>query len=178
MDPSDFHLARRAANGDQGAFRQILERHYNMIYALAYRYFGNMADAEDVTQEICLRLAESMRGFEGRSKFSTWIYRVTLNACRDHTRHQQGQQKLERTSAEVTYMQTAASQETAHQVTWLYETIGTLEPSLKETVLLVLSQELTHREAAEILGVAENTVSWRMHEVKKRLRALAELADA
>ena len=74
-------------------------------------------------------------------------------------------------------MQAADWKDTANKVAWLHEAIGALDPTMKETVLLVVAEELSHREAAEILGVAEKTVSWRMHEARKHLKGMLESAD-
>jgi RNA polymerase sigma-70 factor (ECF subfamily) len=176
MAPSDLELAERAAKGEREAFRQLLERHYALIYRLSYRFFGNMADAEDITQEICLGLAAKIIKFEGRSRFSTWLYTVAINACRDHERRRRKIKSLEETSMICTAHRMADFEDSEIKEKWLYEAINSLEVQLKETVLLVLAEELSHREAAEILGIAESTVSWRMHEARKRLKALVESA--
>jgi RNA polymerase sigma-70 factor (ECF subfamily) len=177
MSASDLDLAQRAANGDRDAFRELLERHYDLLYRLAYRFFGNVADAEDVVQEICLSLASRIGGFEGRSQFSTWLYRVAINACRDHARRQTNIRVLESASAALAECQASDLQDSERKVRWLYDAIAGLDASLRETVLLILGEELTHREAAEVLGIAETTVSWRMHEVRKRLKLLVVSAD-
>src|SRR5687767_14176509 len=139
MASSDFHLAQRAANGERDAFRQLLERHYAMLYRMAYRYFGDVANAEDVAQEVCLSLAAKIRSFEGRSKFSTWLYQVAINTCRDHARRQMSIKAFEGASATIAQQQATEWQETAGNVKWLYEAIDTLDATLKETVLLVLA---------------------------------------
>jgi len=88
MTIADDELALRAARGEAAAFRLLLERHYGLLYRVAYRFFGSMAEAEDVAQEIALSLASKVRLFRGESRFSTWLYRVAVNACRDHARRQ------------------------------------------------------------------------------------------
>src|SRR5262245_58103123 len=95
MDMSDLDLARRAKNGDGTAFRLLLERHYDAIFRLARRLLGSAAEAEDLAQEICLGLAARIASFKGESQFSTWLYRVVLNACRDHRRKQASQARYQ-----------------------------------------------------------------------------------
>jgi RNA polymerase sigma-70 factor (ECF subfamily) len=73
---SDEELAARARNGDEAAFRQVLERHYDRLYRIAYRFFGSAVEAEDVAQDICMALAARIRTFRGDSRFSTWLYAV------------------------------------------------------------------------------------------------------
>jgi len=177
MNPSDLDLARKAANGERDAFQPLLERHYDMLYRLAYRFFGSVAEAEDVTHEICLGLASRIGGFQGRSQFTTWLYRVAINACRDHARRESNARKFAGASAAFAEMQAADWQDTENKVAWLHEAIATLDPAMKETVLLVVAEDLSHRQAAEILGIAETTVSWRMHEARKRLKAMVESAN-
>ena len=177
MNPSDLDLARRAATGERDAFQALLERHYDLLYRLAYRFFGNVAEAEDVTHEICLGLASKIGGFQGRSQFTTWLYRVAINACRDHARRENNIKKFAGAAAAFAEQRASDWQDTEHKVTWLHEAIGSLDPSMKETVLLVVVEELSHRQAAEILGIAESTVSWRMYEAKKRLKAMVESAN-
>ena len=67
--------------------------------------------------------------------------------------------------------------DSSDKVRWLYRSLDRLDPTLKETALLVLAEEMSHAQAGEVLGVAESTVSWRMHEVKKRLKTIARSAD-
>ena len=74
MATSDNALAERAAGGDRDAFRVLLERHYDRMYRLAYRYCGRHADAEDITQDICLALPAKLRSFKGSAQFTTWLY--------------------------------------------------------------------------------------------------------
>jgi RNA polymerase sigma-70 factor (ECF subfamily) len=172
MDVSDLDLARRAKNGDAAAFRLLLERHYAMIYRLAYRFLGTSADAEDAAQGICLGLAGKIAGFKGESRFSTWLYRVVVNACRDERR-----KMVSRDRYQAAYMALAAHEaadwaDGESRKAWLSDALGRLDDPLRETALLVVGEELSHAEAAAILGIAEATVSWRMHEVKKRLKSM------
>jgi RNA polymerase sigma-70 factor (ECF subfamily) len=172
MDVSDLDLARRAKNGDAAAFRLLLERHYAMIYRLSYRFLGTAADAEDAAQDICLALASKLLRFKGESRFSTWLYRVVVNACRDERR-----KMVSRNRYQAAYMALAAHAaadwaDGESRKTWLNNALGRLDESLRETAFLVVGEDLSHAEVAEILGIAETTVSWRMHEVKKRLKSM------
>lgn len=169
---SDALLALRARDGERDAFRQLLERHYDLIYRVAYRFFGNAADAEDVAQDVCVGLCDKLRSYRGEARFTTWLYRVALNACRDRARRHAAVRSLHETYAEVSDLIEAGGRETACRLSWVYEALSSLDPALRETALLVLAEDMSHAEAAEILGVKEATVSWRMHEVRKRLKAL------
>jgi RNA polymerase sigma-70 factor, ECF subfamily len=169
---TDLELAERARDGDRNAFRQLLERHYDSAYRVALRITGSVPDAEDVAQDICLALPKKLRSFRGESRFSTWLYTVVVNACRDHQRHRSVTDTLHANYAVVYEFNSGDQLDDANRLSWLSEAITALEPVLRETAVLVLSEDLSHREAAEVLGCAESTVSWRMHEVRKKLSTL------
>ncbi len=84
----DAELVEKAVSGDRRAFGQLVERHYDFVHAVAWRWSGNAADAEDIAQDVCVRLGTAVRGFRGTSRFRTWLYTLTLNAARDHKRRQ------------------------------------------------------------------------------------------
>jgi RNA polymerase sigma-70 factor, ECF subfamily len=171
---SDEDLASAAAQGDGAAFRRLLERHYDRVYRVAYRFLGSRAEAEDAAQDICLALAGKVRSFGGRSRFSTWLYAVAINACRDRARKKAGGLRHEGAYAVAAEMRSADWADSGRRTRWLYQALDRLDPGLKETALLVLAEEMSHAEAGAVLGVKEKTVSWRMHEVKKRLQAMAK----
>lgn len=171
---SDEELASRAREGDESAFRAVLERHYNRLYRIAYRFFGTADEAEDVAQDVCLTLARQIGSFRGTAKFSTWLYAVAVNACRDHARRRASQQRLQSAFAALAEHRQADWADSDLRSRWLYQALDALDPALKETALLVLAEDLSHAEAGEALGVKESTVSWRMHEVKKKLKAMAD----
>ena len=171
---SDTDLARRARDGDREAFRQLLEAHYDLIFRIAARFTGSAHDAEDIAQDVCLTLADRLRSFRGEARFTTWLYRVALNACRDFARRQKTARTLQANYAVFREMDEDDARDTATRSNWLAEAVTALDPALKETVLLVVGEELSHAEAAKVLGCAETTVSWRMHEARKKLRVFAE----
>ena len=177
MTTDDDELAISAGAGDAQAFRVLLERHYDRIYRLAFRFFGNREDAEDITQDICLALPKKLRSFAGRARFTTWIYQVVINACRDHVRSRQSKTALNEAYVEVSELRRAGAEATRAQVNWLYAALGQLSDDLRETAILVLGEEFTHAQAGELLGIKETTVSWRMHEIRKQLKAMAENGD-
>ena len=86
MEPSDEELCRRIAARDADAFEVMVERHQGRAYRLASSILGNEADARDVSQDAFIRLYESAGRFDGRSRFSTWFYRILVNLCIDHQR--------------------------------------------------------------------------------------------
>jgi RNA polymerase sigma-70 factor (ECF subfamily) len=88
MTLTDEELVARAKAGDLDGFNQLVTRWERPIYALAYRTLGREEDARDVVQEAFLRAYRGLRGFKGEAKFSSWLYRITLNLCRDWSRRE------------------------------------------------------------------------------------------
>ena len=173
----DGALAAAALLGDREAFARLVERHYDLIYRLAYRYLRSAADAEDIAQDVCITLATKLSHFKGRSRFTTWLSSIVINACRDSLRRRKSSDRLTASYAVQRSLEEAEHDGRKDQSRWLDGALKELEPSLRETVILVLAEDLSHAEAAEILGCAESTVSWRMHMAKKRLRASMDKDD-
>lgn len=171
---TDLELARRAGNGDKAAFQEILERHYDTVYRIAVRFTGNEADGADIAQDVCLSLADKIASFRGKSQFSTWLYRIVINACRDFARRQKTVHTLQDNYAVFRERDDADTRHNAERRDWLNETVQGLPPQLRETALLVLGEDLNHADAARALGCAESTVSWRMHKVRKKLKELVD----
>ena len=174
MDTGDQDLAKSAAQGDAASFKALLERHYETVYAVAYRYSGQREDAEDIAQDVCLSLATKLRSYRGEARFKTWLYRITVNAARDLHRKRAASGRLNETYAELTDLARGEAAQTATEIAWLYECLDRLAEPTRETAVLVLAEGMSHKQAAEVLEVKESTVSWRMHELKKQLKAFAE----
>src|ERR687884_2333870 len=88
MTWTDEELVARSRGGDVESFNQLILRWERPIYALAYRVIGREEDARDVCQEAFLRAFRALKGFKGQAKFSSWLYRITLNLCRDWIRRE------------------------------------------------------------------------------------------
>ena len=95
MVATDEELVARSMNGDVDSFNQLVLRWERPIYALAYRVIGRDEDARDVAQETFLRAFRALPGFKGQAKFSSWIYRIALNLCRDWIRRKKRQPLVE-----------------------------------------------------------------------------------
>lgn len=173
METSDEALALAAATGDREAFAALVSRHYERILRLAWRLLGSAAEAEDLVQDLCIALPTKLGGFRGQARFTTWLHRVVVNAAHDRRRRAATRAKAGDGWGDWERARRAADGEAAAAADWLGRAMRALPDDLRNTVALVLGEEMTHREAGEILGVSEGTVSWRMSEVKKHLRALA-----
>jgi len=166
---ADADLVAAAAAGNREAFGALLRRHYDRIHGLAWRLTGSRADADDIAQDVCCTLVEKVAGFRGEAKFTTWLTGITFNACRDFRRRRRSFTGLTERLAVLAGLATAPDGREAYDAVWVKSAVARLKPALRDTVVLVAGEELTHAEAAAILGVAENTVAWRMHEARRIL---------
>lgn len=166
----DNALAQAAAGGDRAAFSALLERHYDFIHRVAYRWCGNAEDAEDITQDVCIKLGSAIAGFKGRSAFTSWLYRITLNAVRDHHRRQSRRSRKLAAMSLVADVGHVPLPEHELSLRQLWQAVQTLPNRQRDAVLLVFGEELSHREAGEIMGCKEATVSWHLGEAKKKLK--------
>ena len=173
-DDTDRALARRAAAGDGEAFAALLERHYDRIYRVGARVLGDADEAADLAQDVCVGLPARLASWRGESRFTTWLYRVVVNAARDALRRKAARRRSERAFAETEALLRADAAAGECKSSWLRNALERLSDELRATVFLVLEEGLRHAEAGAVLGVSESTVSWRMCEVRKRLRTLAD----
>lgn len=171
MGDPDADLVQAAAAGDRAAFAALLERHYDRIHGLAWQLTGSRADADDVAQDVCCALVEKIGGFRGEAKFGTWLIGITYNACRDLRRRRRSFAGLTERLAVLAGLAKAPDGRDLYDSIWLRNAIARLKPAYRDAAVLVAGQQLSHAEAAGILGVAEATVSWRMHEVRRMLGA-------
>ena len=176
MMTSDEDLAIAAAAGDGAAFASLLDRHYDRLFAFCFRLTGTRSEAEDLTQDICAVLPAKLGSYQRRAKVTTWLYRVAVNAAHDRRRKRASYLRATQGWGDWETNRSAGNQETAAQIDWLTIAMRNLPDDLRDTLALVLD-DMTHAQAAEVLGVSEGTISWRISEAKKALRALKEQED-
>jgi RNA polymerase sigma-70 factor (ECF subfamily) len=168
---SDNELVERAVGGESGTFECLVNRHYMLVYRVAYKWCGIRENAEDITQEVFVKLARAIHSFKGGSAFRTWLYRITVNTAKDYLRS--SARKMANEGAYIkereVASQRAVTDDNPVSSEELYLALGSLSPKLKEAVILVLSEGLSHKEAAGVLGCAETTVSWRVFKAKRTL---------
>ena len=171
-EPDDETLIMLANNGDRLAFANLIERHYDLIFKIAYQWCANQNDAEDITQEVCLKLAKVLKKFDGRAKFTSWLYRIVLNCTRDMQRSRMRQNKRHIALKDITQGNSPANQEDAASLSQMWQAVRQLPDKQCDAVLLVYAQELNHKEAAQIMNVKESTVSGYVMQARKQLKGL------
>ena len=169
-EQKDEELIALAKDGNAKAFEDLVNNHYDTMYRMAFKWCRDQKDAEDITQEACIKLARGIQSFKGDSAFSSWLYRLVINAGKDwfkkNNRHVASElpemPSKEATNDEVLY---------AKQV---LDAVHQLPGGEKDALLLVHSEGLSHKEAAQVLQCKESTISWRIHEARKKLSAQFE----
>jgi RNA polymerase sigma-70 factor, ECF subfamily len=168
-------LCKRAKKADKTAACELLTMYYSDIYAYLRRLSGSSQDAEDLTQQTFLKVWSSLDGFAGRSKFSTWLYRIAYNTYIDWRRGNidQAQRRpdqwwFECEDENPSPLARVAEHQLAQQ---LYEAVDRLDEDKRQIVYLHYYQGLSIRETAKVLSIATSTVKYRLREVFKVLRA-------
>lgn len=169
---ADSLLIERAQTGDEGAFSQLLDGYYNVIYRFALRWSGQVDDAEDITQLACIKLARNIDQYRFESAFTSWLYRLVINCAKDWYKAEGRHRTSDNLAPEP------ESRANAHEqniyLAQVIEIVDGLGKDMKETALLVFAEGLSHREVADVFNVKESTISWRIHEIRKQLQLIKQ----
>lgn len=175
----DARMVERCIQGDEGAWEDLVKMHTRRVYAICYRFTGKDSEAQDLTQDVFLRVFKSVKSFRaGEGSFAVWLTRLTRNLLIDNYRRTKMERATdsiedqllvleERTAIESRTDAILAGRE-ASEV--LQAALAKLSPELRETVILRDLEELEYREIAQVLSVPEGTVKSRLN------RGRAELA--
>ena len=178
MMSADTDLISRAAGGDSSAFQALVERHRSMVYRVAYQFAGNHHDAEDIAQEVFIKVYRSLDRFRQDAQLTSWMYRIVMNACIDHRRRQrlavaapfgeEAEQRMLNTPEERPDPEAGAYAGELGQV--LESEIGRLPNGQRVVFVMRHHQGMKLSEIAEALGLAEGTVKRQLHAAVHRLR--------
>jgi RNA polymerase sigma-70 factor, ECF subfamily len=172
-------LAGKAAAGDRASFAALVEQCYDRIHRMAWRFTGSQQDAEDIAQDVCLKLGKAIKSWRGDSSFETWLYRLTYTTAIDHIRADKrfalaGADNVIALFDGQTFPSPDAGASSPELWDDLWTAVRALPNQQRDAVLLVYAEERSHAEAAVILGCSEKTVSWHLHEARKRLKIKLE----
>lgn len=175
----DDDLARAAAAGDADAFGLLIERHYDRFHRLAWRWCGSRTEAEDIAQDVCVKIGRAIRGWRGEAAFATWAYRIVYTSATDRLRARQRLRLVE--PSKMTVLAEAGAEQAADDrpdagvmKAELWGEVRRLPDQQRDAVMLVYGEDMSHCEAAAVMGCTEKTVSWHLHEARKRLKARFE----
>jgi RNA polymerase sigma-70 factor (ECF subfamily) len=173
MTRTDEELVARSIDGDLDSFNQLVLRWERPIYALAYRVIGREEEARDVAQETFLRAFRALKGFKGQAKFSSWLYRITLNLCRDWMRRERrtpvaqapdGVDIIE-LAGESTPSESIEDLVSRHQLgRAVARAMSQLPEEQRTAIILKEYHGLTFQEIADLIGCPLSTVKTRLYQ--------------
>ncbi|MDR1988628.1 MAG: sigma-70 family RNA polymerase sigma factor [Acidobacteriaceae bacterium] len=173
MTSPDEDLVARSLGGDQESFNQLILRWERPIYALAYRTLGREEEARDVCQETFLRAYRSLPGFRGQAKFSSWLYRIALNLCRDFLRRER-RAPIVHMPEDVDLMELAVAAEPSESIEDLVtrkdlsrhvaKAMKRLPDEQRTAIVLKEYHGLTFQEIADLQGCPLSTVKTRLYQ--------------
>jgi RNA polymerase sigma-70 factor, ECF subfamily len=179
MTSTDEELVARSIRGDAESFNQLILRWERPIYALAYRTIGREEDARDVCQETFLRAFRALPAFRGQAKFSSWLYRIALNLCRDWMRRERRAPMIQAPDG-VDLMDLAASVEPSEPIEDLVarkdlaklveRAMARLPEEQRTAIVLKEYHGLTFQEIADLVGCPLSTVKTRVYQGLSVLR--------
>jgi len=183
-------LVRRCVTGDPAAWEEIVQRYHRRIYNICYRFAGSAEDAQDLTQEVFIRMYRTLDSFDvSKGAFTTWLTTMTRNLLVDHfrkTKQERMTDSLDRTSSDRedamplgeripdegpppdSGVQSRETREAVHMA------LGKLSPELREAVILRDLQDMDYREIATVLKVPEGTVKSRINRGRAELARLLQ----
>jgi len=184
MSELERSLLRRLRDRDERAFRELVDDHRDRVFNITYRMLGNRHEAEDVAQEVFITVFKTIETFREESKFSTWLYRVTVNHCKNRIkylarRHDRDRDELDETSQQQNGAVTGAparakhpdkALESAQMEKLLQEAIASLDDDQRAVVILRDVEDLSIEEICEITGLPDGTVKSRLHRARLVLR--------
>jgi RNA polymerase sigma-70 factor, ECF subfamily len=173
-------LVSRCLSGDDTAWEQFVREHTRHVYALCYRFTGSGAEAQDLTQEVFLRVFRTLKSFRSaEGSLGTWLTRLTRNLLIDHYRRSRQQRVTDSIEERLPVVEEAAPTARPDQALagreaseLLQSTLQKLSPDLREAVILRDLQEMDYREIAQVLGIPEGTVKSRISRGRAELGRL------
>jgi len=183
---SDFNrdnlVIEQCLNGQQSSFSELIDKYKNLVFNLAYRMTNNLDDAEDISQEVFIRVYKSLYNFNPNYKFSTWLYQVTLNICRDRFRkgkipsvsldsplNKDDQKDFSslipdnENDPEEIFLQT-------EQTNFINDLISSLPPKYREVIVLRHLRDLSYDEMSKILNISIGSVKSRLFRARGLLK--------
>jgi len=178
----DQSLVGRCLGGDEAAWEELVRVHTRQVYGLCFRFTNSGSEAQDLTQEVFLRVFRTIKSFRStEGSFTTWLSRVTRNLLIDHYRRTRQERVTDSIEEQLPMLEeegAAASVRPDHQLAGreaseiLQITLQKLSPDLREAVILRDLQELEYREIADVLAIPEGTVKSRINRGRAELARL------
>jgi RNA polymerase sigma-70 factor (ECF subfamily) len=178
-------LIEQCLSGDQVAWEAIVRQNWRKVFNVAYKFVGKHDEAEDLTQDIFLKIFKALKTFDRRANFQTWIISISRNLCIDHYRSVRKERQTIAREVDTTDLQPASRDRTPYALAehqdlraMLRQALDTLPLTLRTAVVLRDLQELSYQEIADRLGLPEGTVKSRINRGRIELaRQLKRIQD-
>jgi RNA polymerase sigma-70 factor, ECF subfamily len=182
-------IIQRCLSGDQAAWESIVRQHWRKVFNIAYKFVGKHDEAEDLTQDVFLKIFKSLNTFDRRANFQTWLISVSRNLCIDHYRSVRKERETINRDVDPGDLAPAATTaspyaqiELRDRVTLLRHALDKLAPTLRTAVMMRDIQELSYQEIADKLSLPEGTVKSRINrgrtELARQIQILRAQQDA
>jgi RNA polymerase sigma-70 factor (ECF subfamily) len=179
--PAEYELVQRVAKGDMSAFDEIYRIHHRHVYSLCLRMTSNIAEAEDLTQEIFVHFFSKAGSFRGESAFATWLHRMTVNQVLMHFRKRSVRSELTTGDGEMPVQVTRGTENPRRMPVVdriaLDHAISQLPDGYRTVFILYDIEGFEHEEIGRMLGISTGTTKSQLHKARMRLRRLLERAD-
>jgi RNA polymerase sigma-70 factor (ECF subfamily) len=174
---SDYELAQRAAAGDMQAFEELFRKHRRLVYGLSLRMTQDVAEAEDITQEVFVLLFRKVGGFRGEANFTTWLHRLTVNQVLMRFRKNKARREDSLEDDEGQPREPAAGSAAPRSAQLvdriaLESAIAQLPPGYRAAFILHDIEGHDHEEVARLLGCAVGTSKSQLHKARTKLRKI------
>lgn len=180
----DLQLVEACQKGDQMAFEQLVLKHQKRVFNIVYRFLGDYEEAKDLTQEVFIRVYKAIKGFRKEAQFSTWVYYITCNTCRNKLRQwktrpmvesldkplETDENEINITIPDTTIKQPDEALEQKEIQTKVQQAIQTLSEDHKTVIILRDIQNLSYEEIAQVLNCSLGTVKSRLARARLALK--------
>lgn len=163
---TDVHLMMRVCEGDEEAFKQLVQRQYKNVLNWVYRYLGDRSRAEDLAQEVFLKVYRARKSYVPTAKFSTWLYHMVINLCRNDLRARKARSwgALPKIEGEP---DSPSREDLGHTVR---QAVDELPENQRMAVLLARFEEMSYEEIAETMGLSVEAVKSLLFRARRSLR--------
>jgi RNA polymerase sigma-70 factor (ECF subfamily) len=183
IESTDTNLMLLVKNGDQNAFRELVERHKLAVLNLCLRFTGNKADAEDLAQEVFIRIYQAAPNYEVKAAFTTWLYRITVNLCLNYQRKKKFLHFFSLDHGKNSSLQIQdripefadkgrpdidIEQKELQQI--VHKAIQSLPENQKTVLILYRYHNLSYKEISNVLDTSVSAVESRLHRAKQNLK--------
>lgn len=172
----DYHLTRKVAFGDMQALEELYQRHHRRVFNLCFRMTNNVAEAEDLTQEVFIQLYHKAGTFRGHAAFTTWLHRLTINKVLMHFRCNKA--RRDQPTLDGVLPDVGITEARNHgpalplDTLTLKQLVVQLPPGYRAALILHDIEGYNHSETAQIMGISVGTTKSQLHKARKRLQSL------